>query len=88
MKFGLMHDFRNPAPWFRPYGELYRLLTEQCVRAEELGYDNIWLTEHHIQWGLQPRALTCRDRDRDPHGTDPPRDVCSPAPVLSPGPRG
>ena len=48
MKFGLMQDFRNPRPWFRPYGELYRLLIDQCVRAEELGYDNIWLTEHHF----------------------------------------
>ena len=43
MKFGLMHDFRNPAPWFRPYADLYRLLLDQCVRADELGYDNIWL---------------------------------------------
>ena len=57
MKFGLMHDFRNPGPWFRPYGELYRLLTEQCVRAEELGYDNIWLTEHHFSGDYNPAPL-------------------------------
>ena len=33
MKFALMHDFRNPGPWFRSYPELYHLLLTQCVRA-------------------------------------------------------
>ena len=57
MKFGLMHDFRNPAPWFRPYSDLYRLLLDQCVRADELGYDNIWLTEHHFSGDYNPTPL-------------------------------
>ena len=57
MKFGLMHDFRNPAPWQRPYGELYRLLLDQCVRADELGYDQIWLTEHHFSGDYNPTPL-------------------------------
>ena len=57
MKFGLMHDFRNPAPWHRPYGELYRLLLDQCVRADELGYDQIWLTEHHFSGDYNPTPL-------------------------------
>jgi alkanesulfonate monooxygenase SsuD/methylene tetrahydromethanopterin reductase-like flavin-dependent oxidoreductase (luciferase family) len=48
MKFGLMQDFRNPARWRRPFPELYRKILDQVVRAEELGYDNVWLTEHHF----------------------------------------
>jgi alkanesulfonate monooxygenase SsuD/methylene tetrahydromethanopterin reductase-like flavin-dependent oxidoreductase (luciferase family) len=48
MKFGFMLDFRNPRPWRRPFPELYNALLEQIVRAEELGYDNVWLTEHHF----------------------------------------
>lgn len=27
MKFGLRQGFRNPKPWFRLYGELYKLLS-------------------------------------------------------------
>src|SRR5262245_51089982 len=43
-----MLDFRNPLPWRRPFPQLYNALLEQTVRAEELGYDNVWLTEHHF----------------------------------------
>jgi len=57
MKFGLRHDFRNPGPWFRPYAELYRLLLAQCVRADELGYDNLWLTEPHFSGDYNPAPL-------------------------------
>jgi len=58
MKFGFMEDFRNPQPWRRPYPELYRALLEQIVRAEELGYDNVWLTEHHFtEDGYNPSLL-------------------------------
>jgi hypothetical protein len=47
MKFGFMQDFRNPRPWCRPFPELYKLLLAQIVRAEELGYNNAWLTEQN-----------------------------------------
>jgi alkanesulfonate monooxygenase SsuD/methylene tetrahydromethanopterin reductase-like flavin-dependent oxidoreductase (luciferase family) len=57
MKFGFMHDFRNPGPWHRPYPELYEKLVDQCVRAEELGFDNIWLTEHHFSGDYNPAPL-------------------------------
>jgi alkanesulfonate monooxygenase SsuD/methylene tetrahydromethanopterin reductase-like flavin-dependent oxidoreductase (luciferase family) len=58
MKFGFMQDFRNPLPWRRPYPELYRALLDQIVRAEELGYDNVWLTEHHFtEDGYNPSLL-------------------------------
>ena len=48
MKFGLVEDFRNPPQWQRPYPELYQDLLDQIAHLEDLGYDNIWLTEHHF----------------------------------------
>ncbi|HKA52939.1 MAG TPA: LLM class flavin-dependent oxidoreductase [Candidatus Binatia bacterium] len=58
MQFGFMEDFRNPRPWRRPFPELYRALLDQIGRAEELGYDNVWLTEHHFtEDGYNPSLL-------------------------------
>jgi alkanesulfonate monooxygenase SsuD/methylene tetrahydromethanopterin reductase-like flavin-dependent oxidoreductase (luciferase family) len=58
MKFGFMLDFRNPLPWRRPFPHLYNALLEQTVRAEDLGYDNVWLTEHHFtDDGYNPSLL-------------------------------
>ena len=48
MKFGIIHDFRNPPQWRRSYPELYHALLDQIVRSEDLGYDNVWLAEHHF----------------------------------------
>jgi alkanesulfonate monooxygenase SsuD/methylene tetrahydromethanopterin reductase-like flavin-dependent oxidoreductase (luciferase family) len=58
MKFGFVEDFRNPHAWRRPFPELYRALLEQVRRAEELGYDNVWLTEHHFtEDGYSPSVM-------------------------------
>jgi alkanesulfonate monooxygenase SsuD/methylene tetrahydromethanopterin reductase-like flavin-dependent oxidoreductase (luciferase family) len=58
MKFGFMQDFRNPQPWTRPYPELYQAMLEQTIRAEQLGYDHVWLTEHHFtDDGYNPSLL-------------------------------
>ncbi|MBI2962294.1 MAG: LLM class flavin-dependent oxidoreductase [Deltaproteobacteria bacterium] len=58
MKFGFMEDFRNPLPWRRPSADLYRAILEQIVRGEQLGYDNVWLTEHHFTAdGYNPSLL-------------------------------
>jgi alkanesulfonate monooxygenase SsuD/methylene tetrahydromethanopterin reductase-like flavin-dependent oxidoreductase (luciferase family) len=48
VNFGLWYDFRNPAPWTVPYETLYAQALEQVVGAERLGFDSIWLTEHHF----------------------------------------
>ncbi len=48
MKFGLLMPFWNPARWERPFTGLYQDLLDQIVHIEKLGYDNIWLTEHHF----------------------------------------
>ena len=58
MKLGLLMPFWNPARWERPFPELYQDLLDQIVRVEELGYDNIWLTEHHFDAdGWSPALL-------------------------------
>jgi alkanesulfonate monooxygenase SsuD/methylene tetrahydromethanopterin reductase-like flavin-dependent oxidoreductase (luciferase family) len=48
MKFGIWHDFRNPPEWHVPYDRLYRENLEQIELAEELGYESVWVSEHHV----------------------------------------
>ena len=48
LDLGLMFSFRNPAAWRRPFTDVYRDELELIVHAEELGFDTIWLTEHHF----------------------------------------
>jgi alkanesulfonate monooxygenase SsuD/methylene tetrahydromethanopterin reductase-like flavin-dependent oxidoreductase (luciferase family) len=58
MRFGLTYDFRNPPGNRRPYEDLYEDLIDQIVLAEELGYDEVWLTEHHFtEDGYNPSVL-------------------------------
>jgi alkanesulfonate monooxygenase SsuD/methylene tetrahydromethanopterin reductase-like flavin-dependent oxidoreductase (luciferase family) len=58
MKFGVMFDFRNPAQWRRPDTALYKTQLNEIARLDELGYDNIWLTEHHfVEDGYNPSVL-------------------------------
>jgi alkanesulfonate monooxygenase SsuD/methylene tetrahydromethanopterin reductase-like flavin-dependent oxidoreductase (luciferase family) len=48
VNFGLWYDFRNPQPWRQPFETFYAERLEQIVRAESLGFDSCWLTEHHF----------------------------------------
>ena len=58
MDFGLLMPFHNPARWARPFPELYQEQLDHIVAAEQLGYDTIWLTEHHFdQDGWSPALL-------------------------------
>ena len=45
---GVMFSFRNPASWRRPFPDVYRDELALIEQAEALGYDTIWLTEHHF----------------------------------------
>lgn len=55
MKFGLFLSFRNAPQWARPFPQVYQEAFEQAVFAEKLGYDAIWLTEHHfVEDGYSP----------------------------------
>lgn len=48
MNIGLMVPFRNPPQWHVPYPQFYAEQLAQIEMAEALGYDEIWLTEHHF----------------------------------------
>jgi alkanesulfonate monooxygenase SsuD/methylene tetrahydromethanopterin reductase-like flavin-dependent oxidoreductase (luciferase family) len=48
IKFGYQIDFRNPPGSGRSFSQLYDDMFRQIERAEELGFDSIWLTEHHL----------------------------------------
>jgi alkanesulfonate monooxygenase SsuD/methylene tetrahydromethanopterin reductase-like flavin-dependent oxidoreductase (luciferase family) len=48
VRFGYQLDFRNPPASERSFATLYRDSLEQVELAEALGFDSIWLTEHHF----------------------------------------
>src|SRR5579883_2076825 len=48
IKFGYQIDFRNPPASGRSFTDLYHAMFRQIERAEQLGFDSIWLTEHHL----------------------------------------
>lgn len=55
---GLMFSFRNPPAVRRPFPEVYREELRLIQQAEELGYDTVWLTEHHFaDDGYSPSIL-------------------------------
>jgi alkanesulfonate monooxygenase SsuD/methylene tetrahydromethanopterin reductase-like flavin-dependent oxidoreductase (luciferase family) len=58
MKFGALMMFRNPPKWYRPCHEVYANLLDLCVRAEEIGFDHLWTSEHHFhEDGWSPSQL-------------------------------
>jgi alkanesulfonate monooxygenase SsuD/methylene tetrahydromethanopterin reductase-like flavin-dependent oxidoreductase (luciferase family) len=48
MDFGIWHDFRNPPRWHVPYAQLYAENLDQIAWAETLGYESVWVSEHHV----------------------------------------
>lgn len=48
VKFGYQLDFRNPPGSTISFRELYHDCLGQVQIAESLGFDSIWLTEHHF----------------------------------------
>jgi probable F420-dependent oxidoreductase len=58
VNFGLLESFRNSDRNEFSYSELYRRHLDLAVEAEELGYDTIWLTEHHfVEDGYSPAMM-------------------------------
>jgi alkanesulfonate monooxygenase SsuD/methylene tetrahydromethanopterin reductase-like flavin-dependent oxidoreductase (luciferase family) len=47
VKFGFGLDFRNPPMWPRPWVDLYQDYLDFAVWLESLGFDYVWLPEHH-----------------------------------------
>ena len=59
MRFGFMEDFRNPQQWRRPFPQFYQEILGQIKQCEKMGFDNIWLTEHHFtDDGYNPSLMT------------------------------
>jgi alkanesulfonate monooxygenase SsuD/methylene tetrahydromethanopterin reductase-like flavin-dependent oxidoreductase (luciferase family) len=48
LRFGVAYDFRNPAGSGISNPDLYARVLAQAERIDRLGYDLIWLTEHHF----------------------------------------
>ena len=48
IKFGLWYSFRNPKRWETNLNELYSQHLQQIAWAETIGYQKVWLTEHHF----------------------------------------
>jgi len=58
VNFGLWYDFRNPSPSPVSFERLYRQTLDQIAWAESLGFDSVWLTEHHFcEDGYTPSPL-------------------------------
>jgi len=60
IQFGLNLEFRNPQQFYRDPAKLYEDIIEHTVWAEGLGYDYIFLTEHHFthdDWAPSPLML-------------------------------
>ena len=59
LSFGYLLDFRNPPPWHRPWASFYAEMIDFAVRAEQLGFEGIWLPEHHnTEDGFMPSPMT------------------------------
>lgn len=48
LRFGIAYDFRNPPDSGLALPELYAECLKQIARVDALGYDTIWITEHHF----------------------------------------
>ncbi len=48
MNLGVWYDFRNPVPWRIGWQQLYNETLDQARWAEELGFNSVWLSEHHF----------------------------------------
>ena len=53
MKFGLLYEMQRPYEGTTvDENRLYKETLEQCVFAEEMGFDSLWLVEHHFLTGF------------------------------------
>jgi len=48
IRFGIGHDFRNLDPARRSWSEVYRQGIERVAYADQLGYDYMFIGEHHF----------------------------------------
>lgn len=56
--FGILHDLRRPSTDPRPYETYYAECLDEITHAERLGFDTVWLPEHHgTDDGMLPSPL-------------------------------
>lgn len=56
--FGILHDFRQPVPHAMPMARYYAECLDEVALADELGFDTVWMSEHHLtDDGLLPSPL-------------------------------
>ena len=59
IRFGVIYDFRKVPGSEIAMPQLYRQTLDQVRRVDELGFDSVWLTEHHfVDDGYLPSPLT------------------------------
>ena len=47
LRFGYLLDFRNPAAWPRRWEEIYAESLDFIGWCETIGFEIVWLPEHH-----------------------------------------
>jgi alkanesulfonate monooxygenase SsuD/methylene tetrahydromethanopterin reductase-like flavin-dependent oxidoreductase (luciferase family) len=58
IRFGVLYTFRNPPSTGLTTPELYERTLGQIERADDLGFDHVWITEHHfVEDGYMPSPL-------------------------------
>ena len=58
LRFGYGFDMRNPPAWHRPWADLYAETIEFIEHIEALGFEGVWLAEHHgIDDGYMPSPI-------------------------------
>jgi alkanesulfonate monooxygenase SsuD/methylene tetrahydromethanopterin reductase-like flavin-dependent oxidoreductase (luciferase family) len=57
--FGLIYDFRNPAPWQQPWAKRYEAVLDQIAWIDsELAFEGVYITEHHFyEDGYMPSTM-------------------------------
>lgn len=58
LDIGILFTFRNPPFNRSAWSEIYRQEIEHAVAVDELGYDHVWLSEHHfVEDGYSPSLM-------------------------------
>ena len=58
LRFGVVYDFRNPPDSGRSFPDLYARTLEQIRFVDQLGFDSVWITEHHfVEDGYLPSFI-------------------------------
>jgi alkanesulfonate monooxygenase SsuD/methylene tetrahydromethanopterin reductase-like flavin-dependent oxidoreductase (luciferase family) len=58
IRFGVLYGFRNPPSSGLSFPAMYRQVLEQVQLVDGLGYDHVWITEHHfVDDGYMPSPL-------------------------------